>query len=504
MKKVLIFCAGGQEYQEALQIEEAIEQLNKGNDVTFLHCDESIRCCNYNRFFSKKQCRICKFFQKKHRRKYLPEGIKQISIKECLTEEMISISNQKFQYNDVESLKNVTFHGIEIGLSTISSYISFTRNLHPQIDERSRAYFDKILTSQVLMTLALERIYEQEKFDLIIIHNGRFAIYKPFLNFAQNNNINYICTEAFWDKDGKITKNYFYNDIPHNISPYKKKYDLALTDATERDIDWKSIGKDFFERRRNAQGTGDKIYTAGQNNLDFIDDWDETIENIVIFNSSEDEYYAVSGEFEKGKLFSSQLEGIKTIVEHYKDDESKHFYLRVHPNLMNVKYSYHLDLYKLDYPNLTVISADSPISSYALLDKADKVITFGSTMGIEATYAHKPSICLGPTIFDMLNVVYKPKSIEDLWNYIDNKNLKDIYSDKVLIYGYFFMAIYNAIIRDNLKYIEGRRLIYKIFGRNMSVYTYEKILGSNYLYLLFKYILYIISKKPIPRCENMR
>lgn len=56
-------------------------------------------------------------------------------------------------------------------------------------------------------------------------------------------------------------------------------------------------------------------------------------ENIVIFNSSEDEFSAIGGKFESIKLFNSQIEGIKAIVDHYSGDSSKHFYLRIHPNL---------------------------------------------------------------------------------------------------------------------------------------------------------------------------
>lgn len=502
MKKVLIFCAGGQGYQEGLQLEEAIEQHKQGNEVTFLSCDESIGGCNDNKCFNSTRCKVCKVLQKIKRNKYLPTGIKQISFNNLITEEMKSTALKKFPYEDIETLRQIKFHGVDIGLGAISSYITFTRNLDPKIDDNSRRYFDKFLSSQVLMTLALEKLIDKEKFDLIILHNGRFAIYKPVLNLAQNLKIEYICTEAYLDSKGRITKNYFYNDIPHNLKPYEEKFLEAWQNANKDGIDREKIGKSFFDRRRNAQGTGDKIYTKDQDKDQFVEDWDENKENIVIFNSSENEFYAVSGDFAKGKVFPSQLTGIRSIVEHYKDDKSKHFYLRVHPNLIPVKYAYHLDLYKLDYPNLTVIPADSPISSYALLDKADKVITFGSTMGIEATYARKPSICIGPSFYEMLDVAYHPKSFEGIWSLLDDKKLAHKYSANVLIYGYFFMAIYNSIICDNLKYVNGKRLTYSLFGKKRFVYSYEKVLGSNKLYLMIRFLLNKFTTNQIPITEK--
>lgn len=503
MKKVLIFCAGGQGYQEGLQIEEAIEQFNKGNDVTFLSCDESIGGCNDNKCFNKNRCRVCKIFQKANKKKYLPKEIKQISFRDYVTNNIKKASEQKFIYHDVESLRKLKYHGVEIGLGAISSYITFTRNLDPKIDEQSRKYFDRLLSSQILMTLVLEELIKEEKYDLIILHNGRFAIYKPFLNIAQQYNIEYICTEGYLDSKGYITKNYFYNDIPHNLRPYQEKFMAAWIEAEEKGIDRIQIGKSFFERRRNAEGTGDKIYTAGQDKDLFVENWDKSKENIVIFNSSEDEFYAVSGDFAKRKIFPSQLEGIKTILEHYKNDKSKHFYLRVHPNLIPVKYAYHLDLYKLNYPNLTVIPADSPVSSYKLLDKADKVITFGSTMGIEATYAHKPSICIGPSFYELLEVAYHPKTKDEVWQLIDTPNLPDLYSTNVLIYGYFFIAVYNSIIHNNLSHIDGRRKEYNIFGKKRLVYAYDKLLGSNYLYLLSRFLLNRLPGMKIPKDEDL-
>lgn len=502
MKKVLIFCAGGQGSQEGIQLEEAIEQYNQGNEVHFLYCDDSIGVCNDNCSFNKRTCKVCMFFQRQHRIKYLPKGILTHSLKSFINDDMRSISHQKFQYNNVSELRLVKFHDIEIGLAAISSYITYTRNLDPLIDENTRPYFDKLLASQVLTTLVVEKMNSIFQFDEIIVHNGRFAIFKPFLNFAQNNGIEYICTECFIDSRGNISKDYYFNDIPHNINPRQIKFLKAWQDALERGIDREAIGKSFYERRKNAEGTGDKIYTANQEKDLFVNDWDDNKENIVIYNSSEDEFAAISGDFEKNKIFPSQMDGIKTIIKHYKNDSTKHFYLRVHPNLSSIKYAYHLDLYKLDYPNLTVIPADSPINSYALLNKADKVITFGSTMGIEATYARKPSICIGRAFYERLNVVYQPQKIDDIWQYIDNKQLRNLYSDNVLIYGYYYMGIYNSIIHNYFKHLDARIVSYSFFGKYRTVRAYEKVLNSNRLFLFIRFLSNLCIKDKIPLSER--
>ena len=61
-----------------------------------------------------------------------------------------------------------------------------------------------------------------------------------------------------------------------------------------------------------------------------------------------------------------------------------------------------------------MLPPESPISSYALLDACEKVFSFGSTMGMEATYAGKPSVLLSEAYYRMLGAVYEPENPEEV------------------------------------------------------------------------------------------
>ena len=63
------------------------------------------------------------------------------------------------------------------------------------------------------------------------------------------------------------------------------------------------------------------------------------------------------------------------------------------------------------------------INSYNLLDISDIVISFGSTVGIEATYYDKPSILWGSAYYEDTGGVYEVDSIEVLENML-KKDLK--------------------------------------------------------------------------------
>ena len=79
-------------------------------------------------------------------------------------------------------------------------------------------------------------------------------------------------------------------------------------------------------------------------------------------------------------------------------------------------YKYHTDLLKLGekYPNMTVIPGGSSLSTYALIDRADVVVVWGSTTGAEAVYHGKPVILLGGAVYRELGITYNPENEEEL------------------------------------------------------------------------------------------
>ncbi len=491
MANVLVYATGRQGSQELLALDKAIDECRSNNIVYFLHCDSSIAICNDNITGDKRTCRTCCFFQRIYRKRYLPPNIHILSVKDFITPDIIKQSNTSFHYNNSEEYRNITFHGVEIGTGAMSTYIYKTRNMNPLISVKSKPYFDKLLAMQVKLTLVIERIYLEKKIDKFIFHNGRFAQYKPFLNFCEINNISYICTESARDNNGNIYRDDYINCVPHCLEMVAVKILDCWNNSTLSNKEKERIGKSFFERKRDSQETGDSVYTILQKKGEILDDWNQSKENIVIFNSSEDEFCSISKEFDKKKFFPSQLDGIITIMEKYKNDDNKHFYLRIHPNLSKIKYKYHTKLLELDYPNLTVIPGDSVIDSYTLVDCSSKVIVFGSTIGIEAVYAHKAVINLGPSTYDCLDVAYKPDSLSELFNYIEDRQLPTKYNDNVLKFGFYIMSYFNGLHHnDKCKNISGNCISYKIFSKEIKQLSHEKILGSHIL----QYAIWVLNK----------
>lgn len=487
MKNILFYSTSWKGAQECLQIEEAVNQYKAGNNVYWIYCDRSLEICYDNPRSNKGMCLYCERYQKKIRKQFLPGGIKQIPISSLIDSKIIEKANIEFKYSSADEMREIEFDGVEIGMGCLSSYVTKTRNVDPLISKETKPYFDRILRSEILLTLAIEKLLKKERIDLIVFHNGRFAQYKPLLNIAKKYKIDYICTECMVDSEGGIHKNFFYNTIPHDPSAIKENIFKVWDnyDPVERD----KLGKLFYEKRRANVSTGDVVYTSSQQSGLLPEDWDPERENIVIFNSSEDEFSAIGKDFNIMKLYKTQLEGIKALANHYKSDKSKKFYLRIHPNLKDIRFKYNKDLLQLDFPNLTVIPGDSAISTYTLMDNADKVIAFGSTAGIEAVYRHKPLIILGPTEYYDLGVSYIPKTEEELWNYIDTPDLEDRFNENVIKFGFYYMAAYESKILERCKNIDSTLVKYDFGGRHYFLITYQKILGSNLLYLIHNGIM---------------
>lgn len=476
--KVFIYIAETWLYSSVgIHSDIALEQIEKGNEVFILNCDQTIGGCMENPNWNPVFCKLCMAFQKKEMKYILPKGVEQHWMKEFvkqLKEEDIP----KLQYNTAKELRTLTFHGVDVGMGVMSTYISQTRNLNPEINEKSRAYFDALIREQIITTLVFEQLQKKHGFGLVVFQNGRGAQFKPLLNICKNQKIDFICTEEMSNAEGHSFLNHFYNDIPHSITANNQKYVECWERTQDSEEKREKIARSFFENRRNAVFAGDTIYVKNQVQGQMPEEWRNDVENIVIFNSSEDEFCAVSKEFDDASFFSSQIEGIKSIVEHYKDDKTKHFTLRVHPNLRKIPYKYHLDLYKLDYPNLTVIKGDSSVSTYALMDAASKVIVFGSTAGIESVYWRKPVICLAAAYYKCMNITYDPKTLNDLWEYIDAPNLVCLYNKKVLMYGYYYMSSNH----ERTKYVKIDRIRTIFLGYSLQCYEYQKLFGSNFLY----------------------
>lgn len=492
MRKSFLYTLGKHGFQELNQLEEAIICSKRGDKVLYVNCDGSLGPCIQNPHLNKIACNACVREQKANNKKYLPPNVEQHFVSYYLTNRIRKIAdNIKFKYSNIDDIKGITYKGVDIGYGAASTYLSLTRNLNPKVNNLFISYIDSLLRMEVLLTEIGEEIIGTFNPNLVILYNGRLASFKPILNLAQREEIKFICTENISLYNSKILKNFYYNKSAHSISANTEKYFEIWDREKNNNGDKKNVARSFFERRRNALKTDDKPYTENQKLGELPNNWDKSKRNICIFNTSEDEFFSISKEFDNSNIFKSQLIAIQEIVNHYIENEAIHFYVRVHPNMYNLNYKYHTDLYKLKYKNLTVIEADSSISSYSLVDASEKIIVFASTMGIEATYWGKPVICLSGTFYRDLNVVHLPKNKLELWKLIEEKHLDCKYNINVLKYGFFYMTD----LHEDYQYVNYDYVYYNFGFKQIQIQENLRLFGSNLLFMIYLTIVNLVIRK---------
>jgi capsule polysaccharide export protein KpsC/LpsZ len=270
--------------------------------------------------------------------------------------------------------------------------------------------------------------------DRLYVFNGRYAPQRGVFRACQKNKIKCYLIER-----GSTLNHYtlFLDKLPHDIENTSALINNLWAKASDMKKRNEQASAFFLNKIRNISPTW-IAYTKDQKKGLLPQKWDGEKENIVIFLSSEDEFVAI-GDMWQNKFYNTQTEGIKKIVTALEDDHNIHIYLRVHPNLINVNNKQTKELKLLNFQNLTVIAADSPVSTYALIRNASKVVTFGSSVGVEATYWDIPSILAGPSFYQNLQCTYNPNDHEELIKLIRSK-LTPKNKEGALKYGYYFQT----------------------------------------------------------------
>lgn len=466
-----------------VMLERAMRLHSSGCQVIFAYCDGCLDACRENPQGSGIVCAFCRITRKKFMR-VLPKDIRLIPLHRTPFE-------SSFTYSSLNELKAIRYRDAWIGYAALSSYISATRNSRPDfLNPIVKQYFDHALRLAAGMADTCVNLIESEHIDEIHIFNGRLFDNRAFYDIAVARGISFYSNEVIGSFRARtdfecIT---YKNSLPHNLKVNygmaEKLWDMDGVPMSEK----QRLGTEFYEKRRNSQMAGDRVYTLNQVNGLLPENFSRDKENIVIFNSSEDEFASIGKDFDDYQLFKNQTAGIQFLLKNLPADKYQ-IYVRIHPNLTRVKYDYVMELFELPkkYENVTLIPPDSKVSTYALMDAADKVVVFGSTMGAEASYSGKPVILVGPSFYYFLNVAYTPESEQELIDLIKTKNLSVKPKVNALKFAYFLME--RRRLAEPGKFFDFHLKPLRFMGTTFYVTAYCKLLGSCLLMKLLRILI---------------
>jgi hypothetical protein len=347
-------------------------------------------------------------------------------------------------FTSTDQLLNYSYKGYQIGRGVASTIISRSRDLELSTDKYGEL-IDLYMRMAIDSLESIQSIIDIVKPDATYIYNGRQPEDRPMILLCEKKEIDYYSYVS-----GSNIKKYriFKNGVVHYLKSVQNHINALLDHAEANNIDIDKEGAAWFDSIYSNVNKDLPDFTKNQVKGKLPKSFDSNKINVAIFNSSEDEMKTFDDW--KNSLYNHQNEAIHAICNLFASHPEVQFYLRIHPNLKGVKNLQMKEIEAMNFSNLEVIDADSDISTYGLMDSCEKVITFGSSTGPEATHRGKPSILLGKTFYDNLDCTYNIYSYIDLINLIMDKNLNPKPAINARKYGYY-LANHGAY-HDYLKF----------------------------------------------------
>jgi len=372
----------------------------------------------------------------------------------------------------LKALTQLEFLGSNIiGVASASSLVSVTRNSRVRPSEHRELCLDIISSFQAAYHFIL-RILSRSSFDLLIMHNGRFAWARGAHMAAMQLGV----PTYFHDQGSTFRKFGLFSFAPfERLSVQKNILDTwwAVSSVPEA----RALSRSFFEQRR--QGVDQAWYSFTKEQSDHgVNELLEKAKNlsssgkvIVYFSSSDDEFVSVGNAYSMSSFdWKSQAEALSMLIK-LADVSGHSVIIRVHPNVDSASKD-EIEIWNSlsfvsDLKNVIIVPSHSKVSSYALLDNADLVATFGSTMGIESVYWGKPTVLLGNSVYDSIGAtVNQVKSLNTLATFIADPQCWSVTDNSADPYGYY-MSTFGV---DYLYYHARSPRMGSFLGENLHLY----------------------------------
>jgi len=410
------------------ELELASKAMQDGHEVFFVICDADLKTCFINPDHKMSICYACQSKVK--------NGLNMLAVpnSNVFRLSQFDVGNISFEhsFSSMSELKKYRYKDSDIGYAVASSLV--TRFRDHQLDTvKYRKEINRGLTTAIIVHEKGEQILQTIKPNVVIMFNGRFLEYRPMMRLCEKKGIDFYTHERGGKMDRYMLRK---NSTPHSIAFVKTEIDELWGNGGDEKI---MTGKKFFLDRRNKVVQSWSVYTKDQEVGSLPAGFDKTKKNIAFFNSSMDEYEGIP-DF-SNPLYEDDNIGIGNICQSFLDNENYHFYLRVHPNLKGLDNAQNRAINNLGarFNNLTIIQAADSIDTYELMEAVDLVITFGSTMGVEALYWNKPALLLGKAFYEGLEGIIQPKDHEEVVYYINNMPVAASNASAVK-YGYWCIS----------------------------------------------------------------
>jgi hypothetical protein len=395
--------------------------------------------------------------------------------------------------NDVKSdtFEDITINGISIGkISAYNVILKYKKNNIVFNEEREWIEYKADLKNTLLIYFALDNLFSNNMYDISMVYNSLYPTNNLFTQYCKQKNILSYTIHAGSNWDNRLSRMIVAKDSLFNVTdnikfswdkfkefPLSKESVISITNHFLTIINSSNVFNysakyndtfDFYSFFPRAKGK--KIFLA------------------TLSSSDERFAYNYVGQrdfVQNTKLFSSQIEWLKFLVQYFKDKDDYYLIIRVHPReLPSERYDVTSDnvhklseLLKILPPNIIVNWPSDKLSIYNLAQEVDVLLNSHSSTSLDFLFLGLPVVVYDASILTFpIDLHYFGDTFESYITAIENA--LDNYWDIQRIYNlYKFMNLYLNIssydISESTKYLE----------RSISIKEKEKIQrNSNFLF----------------------
>lgn len=413
------------------QFELMERHLKRGDHVQVEVCFGDKPACDANLNMSDQECARCAF---QHMRA-IKQGSGRVRVLpacELAGDELQQVRAFACKASNWDELWNLRYEDFDLGVAVLSSLLTTLANANIDF-ALQRDRIEALARTGLNIYLSAKRGLQRTRPDYVYVFNGRLVHTRAWLRACQAVGVPF-CT---YDHGPDLECIRFYQgSTPHSISTFER---MAMEHWSKHagSVEREAQAERFFLKRRGKQDAIAGAFIARQETGRLPTWWNSKQRWITVYTSSEDEFRAVGAEW-KGGIYPDQYEGVKALaVDKRLERAGIHIAIRLHPRMASYGDEQWRPYLALANGRVRIIPPNDSCDSYALLEASEKVLSFASTMGVEAAFWGRPVILLGPTFYMRFGVCYVPATHNEVVTLILVPDLPCKPREGALVYGFF-------------------------------------------------------------------
>lgn len=316
------------------------------------------------------------------------------------------------------SIRELRYRGAPLGRAILQ--------VHPDKDtpvtdahQWPRKWVEACIRSYAFAFDQAAALIAQRQATAAVVYNGRFLHDSAVAGAAAQAGIPVLSLDSGGlDTDFDLTI-----DATHDWSALQGRMRAMYQswDSNERD----AIGASWFEDRRSHADPLNSLFVATQ----VIGKGVEAPRDrrlVVYFSSSGDEISEL--DLDWGDYFHGQPGALGALAEVCRSRSDTTLVVRTHPH-KRVKPRRDVEEWhkavEAAAPDVH-LDEHADVDSYTLMRQADVVATYGSTTGVEAAYAGRPVIVMGPSAYDELGCATRVMDQSGIRRFLDEPRAGDV------------------------------------------------------------------------------